>query len=76
VFLHKEANFHNYHYFLSHISAKLASSISDIDVILPTQIEVGSNDEKAVTGTHKSHRRSISEFKMVIMYQTLKRQYY
>jgi hypothetical protein len=49
VFLHKEANFHNYHYFLSHISAKLASSISDIDVILPTQIEVGSDDEKALT---------------------------
>ena len=49
VFLHKEANFHNYYYFLSHISAKLASSISDIDVILPTQIEVGSDDEKTLT---------------------------
>jgi hypothetical protein len=49
VFLHKEATFHNYHYFLSHISAKLASLISDIDVILPTQIEVGSDDEKALT---------------------------
>jgi hypothetical protein len=49
VFLHKEATFHNYHYFLSHISAKLASLISDIDVILPTQIEVGSDDENALT---------------------------
>ena len=39
VFLHKEATFHNYHYFFSHISAILASSISDIDVILPTQID-------------------------------------
>jgi hypothetical protein len=49
LLLHKEATFHNYHYFLSHISAKLASSISYIDVILPTQIEVGSDDEKALT---------------------------
>jgi hypothetical protein len=49
VFLYKEATFHNYHYFLSHISAKLASSISDIDVILPTQIEAGSDDKKALT---------------------------
>ena len=48
MFLHKEATFHNYHYFLSHISAKLASSISDIDVIPPPQIEVGSDDEKAL----------------------------
>ena len=49
MFLHKEANFHNYYYFLSHINAKLASTISDIDVILPTQIDVGSYDEKALT---------------------------
>ena len=49
MFLHKEHNFHNYHYFLSHISVKLASSISDIAVILPTQIEVGCDDEKALT---------------------------
>jgi len=49
LLLHKEATFYNYHYFLSHISARLASTISDIDVILPTKIEVGSNEEKALT---------------------------
>jgi hypothetical protein len=77
VFLHKEATFYNYHYFFSHISAQLASSISDIDV---WHWRYSSNTNRGRQpwreGTHKSNRRSISEFKTVIMYQTLKRQSY
>jgi len=49
VFLHKEANFEKYHYFLSHINAKLTNSIDNFDIILPPNIHIGSDDEKALT---------------------------
>jgi hypothetical protein len=49
VFLHKEANFEKYHYVLSHINAKLTNSIDNFDIILPPNIHIGSDDEKALT---------------------------
>ena len=49
VFLHKEANFEKYHYFLSHINAKLTNSIDNFDIILPPNIHIGSDDEKTLT---------------------------
>ena len=49
IFLHKEARFDKYHYFLSHINAGLSSQIESVDVILPPSIQIGSNEEKSLT---------------------------
>jgi hypothetical protein len=49
ILLHKDAGCDKYHYFLSHISARLSSTINNVDVILPPGIHMGSDDEKAFT---------------------------
>jgi hypothetical protein len=49
ILLHKDARCDKYHYFLSHISARLSSTINNVDVILPPGINIGSDDEKALT---------------------------
>lgn len=49
VLLHKEASFEVYHYFLSHVNARLASTIDHIDIRIPQAMDIGSDDEKALT---------------------------
>lgn len=48
-FLHKEANFQKYHYFLSHFQGKLTIEIDNVDTLLPPSIQIGSDDEKGLT---------------------------
>jgi hypothetical protein len=38
-----------YHDFLSHVNARLASTIDHIDIRIPQAMEIGSDDEKALT---------------------------
>jgi hypothetical protein len=47
ILLHKDAGCDKYHFFLSHISARLSSTINNVDVILPPGIHIGSDDEEA-----------------------------
>ena len=49
ILLHKDAGCDTYHYFLSHISARLSSTVNNVDVILPLGIHIGSDDQKALT---------------------------
>ena len=49
VMLHKEADYTVYHSFFSHIRARLAVGITDIDVRIPKTMEFGSDAEKALT---------------------------
>ena len=49
VLLHKEAFFEVYHYFLSHVNARLASTIDHINIRILQAMEIGSDDEKALT---------------------------
>ena len=49
VMLHKEADYTVYHSFFSHIWARLAVGITDIDVKIPKTMEFGSDAEKALT---------------------------
>ena len=49
IFLHKEAGFDKYHYFLSYINAGLSSHIESVDVILPPSIQIGSDEDKSLT---------------------------
>lgn len=51
IFLHKEAGFDKYHYFLSHINTGLSSQIESVDVILPPSIQIGSDEDKSLTKT-------------------------
>ena len=49
ILLHKDVGCDMYHYFLSHISARLSSTVNNVDVILPPVIHIGSDDQKALT---------------------------
>jgi hypothetical protein len=49
ILLHKDAGCDKHHFFLSHISARLSSTINNVDVILPPGIHIGSDDEEALT---------------------------
>jgi hypothetical protein len=49
VLLHKEAFFEVYHYFLSQVNARLASTIDHINIRILQAMEIGSDDEKALT---------------------------
>lgn len=63
VCLHKEANFQKYHYFLSHVQCKLSIQIDNVDILLPTSILVGSDDEnglnKAIDRVFQHAKRSL-----------------
>ncbi|KAK3082787.1 hypothetical protein FSP39_005298 [Pinctada imbricata] len=48
VLLHKEATFETYHYFFSHLKAKLSIDLNRIDLAIPGFFEFGSDDEKAL----------------------------
>ena len=49
IFLHRDANFETYHYFLSQVRASLSEDIKHVDVLLPPEVQIGSDDEKAIT---------------------------
>jgi hypothetical protein len=49
VLLHKEASYKVFHDCLSHVNARLASTIDHIDIRIPQAMEIGSDDEKALT---------------------------
>jgi hypothetical protein len=70
VLLHKEAFFEVYHYFLSHVNARLASTIYHFNIRILQAMEIGSDDEKALT----VYTDVFSRGKEVSMHQTFERQ--
>ena len=64
VLLHKDASYHTYRSFFSHVSAELAFTFDNIELRLDEKIEFGSDDEKAMT---KAIEHSFPE---TIMYKT------
>ena len=49
VLLHKEASYKVFHDCLSHVNARLVSTIDHIDIRITQAMEIGSDDEKALT---------------------------
>ena len=49
VMLHKDATFKTYKTFLKHVETELSQNVESLEIRLPENMEIGTDDEKALT---------------------------